>query len=61
MTTKQIARTFKRTQIVEALESIGIACYSDESTKLLRDCLIENVESGNLEIYADGGYSVLCY
>jgi len=38
-----------RQNIVELLEGIGIACYDDEPTQLLRECLVENVESGNID------------
>lgn len=37
-----------RGDIEKALESIGIACYDDESTQLLREALVENVKSGNI-------------
>ncbi len=37
-----------RERIIELLESIGIACYDDEDTQLLRECLEENVP-GNID------------
>jgi len=40
-----------RERIVLLLEGIGIACYDDESTQLLRECLYENIESGNIDTY----------
>jgi hypothetical protein len=39
-----------RDEVVEILEGLGIACYDDESTKLLKDCLRESIESGDWEI-----------
>jgi hypothetical protein len=36
-----------RADIISQLESIGIACYDDESTQLLRETWVENKESGN--------------
>lgn len=38
-----------RKDIVELLEGIGIACYDDEPMQLLKECLVENVESGNID------------
>jgi hypothetical protein len=38
-----------RQDIVELLEGIGIACYDDEPLQLLKECLVENVESGNID------------
>lgn len=37
-----------REEIISQLESIGIACYDDETTQELRECWVENKESGNL-------------
>ena len=39
----------EREQIVELLESIGIACYDSESTKTLREALLANVEDGSID------------
>jgi hypothetical protein len=39
-----------RDEVVEILEGLGIACFDDESTKLLKDCLRESIESGDWEI-----------
>lgn len=37
-----------RSEVVSLLESIGIACYDEETDTLLRDALQENVESGEI-------------
>lgn len=42
------ANWMSREQIISDLESIGIACYDDESTQELRECWVENKESKNI-------------
>lgn len=37
-----------RTQIVEALEGVGIACFDSETTEDLREALRENVLDGTI-------------
>jgi len=37
-----------RSEVESLLESIGIACYSEESDTELRDALQENVECGEI-------------
>lgn len=39
-----------RIEIVALLESIGIACYDDESTQLLREALVESIISKDIEL-----------
>ena len=39
-----------RNEIVEYLESVGIACYDNESTDELREALRENVTDGTITI-----------
>jgi len=39
-----------REEIVSHLEGIGIACYDDESTQELRECLHENASGDNPSI-----------
>ena len=43
VTERQIKKMNRR-ELVEHLESRGIACYDDESTKELRECAIEDLE-----------------
>lgn len=38
-----------RERIVELLEGIGVACYDDEATQLLREALVESVRDGNID------------
>lgn len=47
---KQINQ-LEREQIVSLLEGIGTACFDDESTQLLGECLFESIESGNIELW----------
>lgn len=47
---KQINQ-LNREQIIELLEGIGIACFDDESTQLLREALFESIESGEIPLY----------
>lgn len=39
-----------RQEIVELLESVGIACYDSENTEMLREALRVNVEDGTIEL-----------
>lgn len=61
------ANTWERWQITEALEAISIACYDDEDTDMLRECLIDNAwcdsphDTPNLKINDNGWYEVLCF
>ena len=41
--TKRQIKKMTRRELIEHLESRGIACYDDESTKELRDCAIEDL------------------
>lgn len=45
---RNVAR-LSRERIVQLLEGICIACYDEETTDELRECLIESVESGDIE------------
>ena len=38
-----------REQLIAGLESIGVACYDDESTEDLREAFQDSVESGDLD------------
>ena len=42
--TKRDIRNMTRRELIEHLESRGIACYDDESTTQLRECAIEDLE-----------------
>ena len=42
--TEQQIKKMNRRELIEHLESRGIACYDDESTKELRECAIEDLE-----------------
>ena len=42
--TKQQIKKMNRRELIEHLESRGIACYDDETTKELRECAIEDLE-----------------
>lgn len=37
-----------REYIIELLEGIGVACYDDEPTQLLREALFDSVEAGDI-------------
>ena len=41
--TEREIKKMNRRELIEHLESRGIACYDDESTKELRDCAIEDL------------------
>jgi len=45
--TKKIEK-MGRDDIVPLLENIGIACYDDESTVVLREALQDSVEAGDI-------------
>lgn len=42
---EQTIEGMNRGDLVQYLESRGIACYDDESTELLRECAIEDFRS----------------
>lgn len=42
------AADLSRERCISLLEGIGIACYDEESTGLLREAVWENVKDGNL-------------
>jgi hypothetical protein len=42
---EQTIEGMSRGDLVQYLESRGIACYDDESTELLRECAIEDFRS----------------
>ncbi len=44
VTDRQIRRMTRR-ELIEHLESRGVACYDDESTTELRDCAIQDLET----------------
>lgn len=44
-----VSRESARARVVELLESIGTACFDDEELTDLQDCLIESVESGDID------------
>ncbi len=45
-TDKKAIQHMNRRELVEHLESRGFACYDDESTKLLRETALEDLENG---------------
>ena len=42
--TEREIKKMNRRELIEHLESRGIACYDDESTKELRECAIEDLD-----------------
>lgn len=46
---KRKINSMYRCNIVEVLENWGVACYSDETLKELRECLLELCKSENLD------------
>lgn len=47
---KDRIRDLGREEIIEQLESIGVACYDDEDTELLVDAFFDSYKAGDLEI-----------
>lgn len=46
----KIINSMSRADIISGLESIGIACYDDESTTLLREAYADSVDAGDLTV-----------
>jgi len=46
---KRKINTMQRCNVVEVLEAWGTACYSDETLKELRECLLELCKSENID------------
>lgn len=53
MSNQEYTEKLSRDEVIEDLESIGVACYDNESTSLLREAMVDSMECGDIVPWRD--------